>query len=75
MTFQQYFTECQTLITKEIDLPFDKPYSQPWIDKFTPEFEAYHGNNLTPDEAVKVHFADIESRSLKEKKRKTLMKK
>lgn len=75
MTFQEYFTNCQILITKEIDLPFDKPYSQAWIDKFAPEFEAYHVNNLTPDEAVKVHFADIESKSLKEKKRKTLMKK
>lgn len=74
MTFQEYFTECQTLITKEIDLPFDCPFSDNWLNKYNAEFSMYQYNGLTPAEAVKLHFADIESRSLKEKKRKTLMK-
>jgi hypothetical protein len=75
MTFQEYFTKCQILITDEIDLPFDQPFTQAWIDKFTPEFEMYYNEGLTPVEAVEVQFSDIERQTRHLKRCKTLMKK
>jgi hypothetical protein len=74
MTFQDYFTECKYLITKEIDLPFDCLFSEEWVDKYTPEFSKYHNDNLNPYEAVKAHFADIERAYLNSKRNKTLIK-
>jgi hypothetical protein len=73
MTFQAYFTEVQTLITTEINLPFDCLFSKEWQEKYSPEFQMLHKDSITPAEAVKIHFADIESQSLKNKRNKTLM--
>ena len=75
MTFQDYFTHCQLLITEEIDLPFDRPFTQAWLDKFTPEFEMYYDEGLTSIHAVEVHFSDIESQTRHLKRCKTLMRK
>ena len=74
MTFQDYFTECQTLITKEINLPFDCPFSDDWINKYNGEFSMLQYYGLTPEEAVRMHFDDIDRRALIMKKSETLMK-
>ena len=74
MTFQKYFTECQTIITKEINLPFDCPFSDDWLNKYNAEFSMLQYYGLTPEEAVRMHFDDIDRRALIMKKRKTLMK-
>lgn len=78
MNFQDFFTECQHLITEEIDLPFDSPFTPSWIDKYMPEFqmcyEIYYDGYLTPQDAVEVHFSDIERQTRHLKRSKTLMK-
>ena len=72
MTFQEYFTQCQTLITQEINLPFDCLFSDDWIDKYTNEFETWHYYEITPEEAVKMHFDKIDRIDLMVKKSKTV---
>ena len=64
MTFPEYFQECQTLITKEIDLPFDCPFPQTWIDKNTADFQVLYNIGITPEKSVSVHFWDINQRGL-----------
>ena len=71
MTFPAHFQQCQTLITKEINLPFDAPFPQEWTYKYSAEFEMLYKDGLTPYKSVKVHFADIDSRALQLKKVKT----
>lgn len=60
MNFHEYFQACQTLITKEIDLPFDCPFPDEWLNKYNAEFSMFQYYGVTPDRAVKMHFESID---------------
>lgn len=75
MTFNDFFAEVKTLITEQIDLPFDCLFNQEWQNKYIPEFEMYFQYNLSPEEAVNAHFADIDDNVKRLKRNRTLMKK
>lgn len=74
MPFETYFQQVQATITKEINLPFDAPFTDKWIDKYNDEFERLYNEGLTPEQAVRIHFADIDSKALKLKRVKTTKK-
>ena len=59
MTFPEYFQACQSLITKEIDLPFDCPFTDDWLNAHNAEFSMFEYAGLTPEKAVKMHFERI----------------
>ena len=74
MTFETYFQQCRWLIKKEIDLPFDCPLSDAWLNRYNAEFSMLQYYGLTPQQAVRIHFEDIDRRALIMEKRKTLIK-
>ena len=74
MTFPEYFQACQALITKEIDLPFDCPFPQTWIDENNAEFSMFQYATVTPERAVKMHFERIGRVALLMKGRKLKIK-
>ena len=71
MTFPEYFQEVQTLITKEIDLPFDCLFTDEWLNANNAEFSMFQYYGVTSERAVKMHFERIDRVALLMKGRKS----
>ena len=63
MTFPEYFQEVQTLITKEIDLPFDCPFPDGWLNANNAKFSMFQYYGVTPERAVQMHLWNINQRA------------